>query len=163
MLSLGVCADAMDDYCRTSESTAMECMKRFCVAVRAEFGGHHMRQPTRADFEQQLSINAQCGFPGMFASLDCMHYQWKNCPVAWQGDFGDRDSKSSIILKAIADQSLHIWHIFFGIPGSNNDVNVLDRSPLIHNMLTSEASDMTFEVNGQEYKRYYLLADGIYP
>ena len=53
--------------------------------------------------------------------------------------------------------------MFFGIPGSNNDVNVLDRSPLIHNMLTSEASDMTFEVNGQEYKRYSLLADVIYP
>ena len=33
MLARGVCADAMDDYCRTSESTAMECMKRFCVAV----------------------------------------------------------------------------------------------------------------------------------
>jgi hypothetical protein len=51
MLSLGVCADAMDDYCRTSESTAMVCMKRFCVAVRTEFGDHHMRQPMRADFE----------------------------------------------------------------------------------------------------------------
>lgn len=67
-----------------------------------------MRQPTQADFEQQLAINAQRGFPGMFASLDCMHYEWKNCPVAWQGDFGDRDAKSSIILEAIADQSLHI-------------------------------------------------------
>ena len=33
MLALGVCADAMDDYCRTSESTAMECMGRFCAAV----------------------------------------------------------------------------------------------------------------------------------
>ena len=163
MLSLGVCADAQDDYCRTSESTAMECMKRFCVAVRAEFGDFHLRQPTRADFERQLAINAQRGFPGMFASLDCMHYEWKNCPVAWQGDFGDRDGKKSIILEAIADQSLHIWHIFFGLPGSNNDVNVLDRSPLIHNMLTSEAADNTFEVNGQEYNRYYLLADGIYP
>jgi hypothetical protein len=40
---------------------------------------------------------------------------------------------------------------------------VLDRSPLIHNMLTSEASDFTFEVNGKKYNRYYLLADGIYP
>ena len=29
MLSLGVCADAMDDYYWISESTAMECMKRF--------------------------------------------------------------------------------------------------------------------------------------
>ena len=78
-----------------------------------------------------------------------MHYQWKNCPVAWQDDFGDRD----IILEAIAYQSLHIWYIVFEIPGSNNDVNVLDWSPLIHNMLTSEAADMTFEVNVQEYKQ----------
>ena len=151
------------DYYRISESTAMECMKRFCVAVRTEFGDHHMRQPTRADFEQQLSMNAQRGFPGMFASLDYMHYQWENCPVTWQGDFGDRDGKNSIILEAIADQSLHIWHIFFEISSSNNDVYVLNRSPLIHNVLTSEASAMTLEVNDQEYKRYYLLADGIYP
>jgi hypothetical protein len=72
MLSLGVCADAMDDYYRTSESTALECMKWFCVAVWAKFGDHHMRQPMRADFEQQLAINAQRGFPGMFASLDSL-------------------------------------------------------------------------------------------
>ena len=28
MVSLGVCADVMDDYCRTSESNVMECIKR---------------------------------------------------------------------------------------------------------------------------------------
>ena len=74
----------------------------------------------------------------MFASLDCMHYEWKNCLVAWQGDYGDREGKKSIILEAIADSNLHIWHVFFGLPGSNNDVNVLDCSPLVHNMLSSE-------------------------
>ena len=40
-----------------------------------------MRQPTRADFEHQLAINIQRGFPGMFASLDCMHYQYNFFPV----------------------------------------------------------------------------------
>ena len=163
MLSLGVCADAMDDYCRTSETTATECMKRFCVAVRAEFGQHHLRQPTRADFLKQLDINSARGFPSMFASLDCVHYEWKNCPVAWQGNYGDREGRRSIILEAVADQSLHIWHVVFRLPGSNNDLNVLDRSPLIHDMLVGEASELTFEVNGQEYNMYYLLADGIYP
>jgi hypothetical protein len=43
MLALGVCADAMDEYCRISETTAMECMKRFCVAICAEFGEYHLR------------------------------------------------------------------------------------------------------------------------
>jgi hypothetical protein len=163
MLCYGLCADAIDEYCRTSESTAMKSLKRFCIAMRAEFEAYHLRQPTRTDFEKQLSINVDRGFPGMFASLDCMHYEWKNCPVAWQDDFGDRDGKKSIILEAIANGGLHIWHAFFGLPGSNNDVNVLDRSPLVHNMLTSEARHMHFVVNGCEYDRYYLLTDGIYP
>ena len=44
----------------------------------------------------------------------------------------------------------------------NNDFYVFDRSPLIHNMFTSETSDFTFEVNRKDYNRYYLLADEIY-
>jgi hypothetical protein len=148
MLAYGVTADATDEYCWIGKSTSMESMKSFYKAIRAEFGDHHLRQPTREDFETQLSINAEPGFPRMFASLDCMYYEWKNCPVAWQGDYGDRNDDKSIILEAIADQSLHIWHVFFGLPGSNNDINVLDRSPSIHNMLTSEATDMRFVVNG---------------
>ena len=83
--------------------------------------------------------------------------------MAWQGDFDDREGKKSIILEAVVDQGLHIWHIYFGLPGSNNDLNVLDRSSLIHDMLTGTTCDMTFEVNGQMYNCYYLLADGIYP
>jgi hypothetical protein len=107
-----VCADAQDDYCRTSESTAMECMGRFCTAMRAEFGEYYLRKPTYEDYRKQLAINEARGFSGMFGSLDCMHYEWKNCYLAWQDDFGDRDGNESIILEAVADQSLHIWHIF---------------------------------------------------
>jgi len=44
----------------------------------------------------------------------------------------------------------------------NNDLNVLDRSPFVHNMLMDEGYDMQFVVNGIAYKRYYLLVDGIY-
>ena len=68
MLALGVCTDAMDDYCRTSESTAMECMGRFCAAVRAEFGEYHLRKPTYEDCRGQLAINEARGFPSMFGS-----------------------------------------------------------------------------------------------
>jgi hypothetical protein len=99
----------------------------------------------------------------MFASIDCIHWVWKNCPVAWQGQFQDKDGFRSVILEAVADQSLWIWHAFFGMPGWNNDVNVLDRSPLISNFLRGEGNDMRFTVNGNVYNHYYLLADGIYP
>jgi hypothetical protein len=49
------------------------------------------------------------------------------------------------------------------MPGSNNDVNVLNRSPLVTDMLWGPSEDLTFTVNGNQYSRYYLLADGIYP
>jgi hypothetical protein len=58
---------------------------------------------------------------------------------------------------------LWIWHAFFGLPGGNNNVNVLDRSPLVANLLGGEGSDLSFEVNGHRYNRYYLLTNGIYP
>ena len=87
----------------------------------------------------------------MFASLDCMHYEWKNCPIAWQGSFQGKDGFNSIILEAIADQSLWIWHANFGVPGANNDINVLQRSPLVANYLRGESQGMSFEVNGNRY------------
>jgi hypothetical protein len=74
MFCYGLSGDATDEYCRTSESTAMKCMKIFCLAIRAEFEDYHLRQPTREDFEKQLAINRDRRFPGIFAPLDCMHY-----------------------------------------------------------------------------------------
>ena len=117
MLCYGLCGDATDEYYKTSKSTAMESLKKFCVALRIEFEGYHLKQPTWVDFKKQLAINVDRGFPCMFTSLDCMHYGWKNCPVAWQGDFGIRHGKKSIILEAIASQGLHIWHVFLVYPG----------------------------------------------
>ena len=116
----------------------------------------------RADIEKQMQINNARGFPGMFASLDCMHWTWKNCPVAWQGQFQDKDANRSVISEAVADQSTWFWHAFFGLSGGNNDINVLDRSLLVVNMLRGEGHDITFEVNGHTYPRYYLLTNGIY-
>jgi hypothetical protein len=99
----------------------------------------------------------------MFESIDCMHWVWKNCLVAWVGQFQDKDKERSIILEAIADKSLWIWHAFFGMPGSNNDANVLDRSLFVNNMLRGPFHDLSFVVNCKQYPRYYLLTNGIYP
>jgi hypothetical protein len=68
MLALGVCADAMDDYCRTSESTVTECIGRFCATVRAEFGESYLRKPTYEDYREQLAINETRGFFGIITS-----------------------------------------------------------------------------------------------
>ncbi|XP_023737120.2 uncharacterized protein LOC111885061 [Lactuca sativa] len=50
-----------------------------------------------------------------------------------------------------------------GFPGSNNDGNVLDQSPIFDDLLSGKALDAPFTVNGNEYKFGYYLTDGIYP
>ncbi len=86
----------------------MEALKRFVKVVKEIFGTQYLRQLTKEDIERQLKTNEAGGFPIMFASLDCMHYHWKSCPIAWQKQFQDKDDKRSIILEAIANQSLWI-------------------------------------------------------
>ena len=69
----------------------------------------------------------------------------------------------SIILEAIVDQSLWNWHAFFGTAGSNNDINVLQRSSLVKKILSGEYDNISFDVNSRRYSKYYLLADDMYP
>jgi hypothetical protein len=41
--------------------------------------------------------------------------------------------------------------IIFGVPGSNNDVNILNQSLLFANVLRGEAPNVNFTVNDHEY------------
>ncbi len=62
----------------------------------------------------------------------------------------------------IEDQRLWIWHAYFGLLGGNNDLNVLNGSPLIRDLLGGMGADLNFEVNGNVHPHNYLLVDGIY-
>ena len=91
MLAYGVTTDATDEYYRTGESTAVEAMKRFIVAIRGCFAETFLRLPSQEDLQKQVEINTARGFLDMFGSIDCMHQVWKNCPVVWQGQFQYKD------------------------------------------------------------------------
>jgi hypothetical protein len=41
--------------------------------------------------------------------------------------------------------------MFFGLPKDNDDINVLDRSPLVINMLRGESMGLNLFVNGYVY------------
>ena len=73
MLYYKLSTDGTDEYCRTSESTANECLQRFCLAIWEVFEKYHMRQPTHGDFDKHIAINEAQEFLKMLASLDCMH------------------------------------------------------------------------------------------
>jgi hypothetical protein len=99
----------------------------------------------------------------MLGYIDCMHWKWKNCLTAWHGMYSGHVRVPTIILEAIASKDLCIWHAFFGLPGSHNDINVLQRSPLFEKLCEGEAPEVNYLINGHDYKMGYYLADGIYP
>ena len=73
-----------------------------------EFGNQCLnRTPDDNERRRTLSANAKRGFPGCFASWDCKHFVWDNCPVALQGQHkGHADGrKHAKILEAAADDS----------------------------------------------------------
>ncbi|KAL6840949.1 hypothetical protein ACP4OV_029209 [Aristida adscensionis] len=164
MLAYGTPADALDEYLKIGKCTALECLDKFAQGVIEVFGGEYLRRPTREDVERLLQVNEARGFPGMLGSIDCMHWRWEKCPLAWRGQFTRGDyGVPTMILEAVASQDLHIWHAFFGVAGSNNDLNVLNQSPLFFDALKGKAPQVQFLVNGNEYNTGYYLADGIYP
>jgi hypothetical protein len=93
-----------------------------------------------------------------------MHWHWEKCPYAFKGMYTRGDQGvPTVILEAVASHDRWIWHAFFGVAGSNNDINVLNQSPLFVQQLRGEGPQVHYYVNGREDNTAYYLADGIYP
>jgi hypothetical protein len=77
MIAYGVPADAMDDYGRVGESTALQCLRKFVVAIVKVFGPEYLRL-----LNEQDATGESRDFLGMLDSNDYMHWCQKNCPTA---------------------------------------------------------------------------------
>ncbi|XP_072147811.1 uncharacterized protein [Setaria viridis] len=164
MLAYGTPADSLDENLKIGKSTTLECLGIFAQGVIETFGPEFLRPPTVEETERILQFNESRGFPGMLGSIDCMHWVWKNCPVAWRGQYtSGKEHAPTMILEAVATHDLRIWHSYFGVAGANNDINVLNHSPLFIQALKGEAPKVYYSVNGTQYNAGYYLADGIYP
>ncbi|XP_047966000.1 uncharacterized protein LOC125210495 [Salvia hispanica] len=140
-LAYGTTADMFDEYLHVGDTTGRECLDLLWMHDTVH------------------------GFPEMLGSIDCMHWEWKNCPAAWRGQFtnGYKGTHPTMILEAIVDYSLWIWHAHFGVAGSNNDINVLNSSSLFTEQCNGNGPIISFTANGRQHHMGYYLADGIYP
>jgi Plant transposon protein len=104
----------------------------------------------------------------MFGLLDCMHTQWKNCPVAWQGSFKGRAGYPSIVLEAVCDHHCYFWHLDYGHAGTNNDINILQSSDFYQSFLDGRMSELEsdavpFSIADEQFDKMFVLTDGAYP
>jgi len=163
ILAYGIPADLTDEYLQIRESIAIESLRAFVKAIVEVFGDWYLRASNEADICRLLSIGEQRGFPGMLGSIDCMHWKWEKCPITWHGMYTGHYREPTIILEAVASQDLWLWHVFFGMPGSLNEINVLDRSLIFAALAEGHTTPVNYTINGHEYTMGYYLAAEIYP
>ncbi|XP_026411200.1 uncharacterized protein LOC113306486 [Papaver somniferum] len=132
-LCKGIPPDSIDDYNRMAASTIYYYIKKFCDAIMFGFNEEYMIRPTVNDLKWLTMENAARGFPGMLGS-------WTVC-IGVGGWF---------------------WHGYFGVGGSNNDLNVLKSTNLFDDNLNGIAPPCHFTINGNQYTQGYYLVDGIY-
>jgi hypothetical protein len=164
-LAYGDSSDREDENLEIAESTIDASLKCFNQLMKAEFGAQYLnRCPSPAEIRRSVTINAERGFPGMFASWDCKHFSWKNCPVALAGQHKGKENDKTLILEAIADPDLYIWYHFFGEAGALNDINILDKSSIIGSILngTFDLKIEPYTINNTTRNLLYFLVDGIY-
>ncbi|XP_026439677.1 protein ALP1-like [Papaver somniferum] len=92
-----------------------------------------------------------------------MHWPWKNCLSSWAGYYASYKGEPTIVLEGVATYDLWFCHAYFGSPRSNNDLNVLNTSPLFDGIFDENAPKVDFQVGGGRFDMGYYLADGIYP
>lgn len=155
-----------------AEETTGEYFKSFCRDVRAIYVEVYLdRWPTAEELAVIEENYSEVGFPDCAGAIDCMKVFWKNCPFRKKGQYLNSKESSKIAVlqcEPWCDHELYCWHWYCCRPGTNNDINVLRRSPLFLAIL---AGRFKFQlpndyrvVGGWVIRRImYLLADEIFP
>ncbi|KAH9153643.1 hypothetical protein AeRB84_004144 [Aphanomyces euteiches] len=145
VLGYGITADAVDEYCRIAESTAMVCVKRYCKAIVETYESQYLRSPNLDEISSiLLTRTLNVDFLACWdRSIVCTgfginaHERWLANPLEKTGN-------------------LHF-------AGSCNDINILDRSPLLSDLYNDKPLGISHVINGTQRTTPYYLTDGIYP
>ena len=81
-------------------------LKKFVAAVFDIFLEEYLRLPNNEDIARLLTNGQSHRFLGMLGSIDCMHWKWKNCLVAWKRMYRNHIRELTIILEAMVSYDL---------------------------------------------------------
>jgi hypothetical protein len=104
LLAYGTPSDSLDENLEISETVASESLKEFAKIMINKFGAQYLnRCPTKEEKNRMVVIMKRRCWPGAFASWDCKHFEWENCPVRLAGQTkGHSDGgKKTLILELL--------------------------------------------------------------
>lgn len=76
--------------------------------------------------------------------------------IVLQGGNVGTKATATIVLEAVASEDLWIWHSFFGLPGSHDDLNVLSRSPLFARLVAGDAPSNLAVAAPSKFDQYLI-------
>ena len=115
--------------------------------------------------DQEFAYNASMGFPGCGGSVDGSLVEWGKCPKEEQGQHKGHKG-CGIVVHAVAFHTLFCAHLFVGVPGAANDVQVLYRDPIFHALVSGAgniAALMLFVLTYPLNIMYFLADVRIFP
>jgi hypothetical protein len=167
-LAFGSSTIAYIDYFQMSDTTGRKCFKDLCkIIATSELREEYLGSPTKSDARRLSRMHeVEYGVPGCIGSLYCRHVRWRTCPRAWHGQYEGKEGTATIAIEAVADHTTRIWHTAFGFPGTLNDINIWDQSPLLRSFIDGSFQrdiDFDYVINGKSFGQLWLMVDGIYP
>jgi len=165
VIAYGEAADREDEYVRLSRSTVTQATKLLLEFIVRRWGPTYLRRPNTLELKKMMQRNAEHGYPGCMSSLDCTHWEWHQCPAGMAGAYQSRKGSGGVVVEAVCDEYLWMWHLFVGAPGSLNGINDMNQSPLYLDVTAGRwpPQDVPFSINGKTRTLPYYLVDGIYP
>jgi len=81
------------------------------------------------------------------------------------GAYQSRKGKRDIVEEAVCDDDLCVWHVFLGAPGSLNEINVMQQSPLYLDVTGGRwpLRNTPLTINGHACTLPFYLIDKVYP
>ncbi|XP_076921662.1 uncharacterized protein LOC143583162 [Bidens hawaiensis] len=81
----GNTTDMNDEYLKMAEKTTRDSLENFCIGIIQLYAGCYLQIPTLKDLTCIYDVHEiKHFFPGMIGNIDCMHWEWSNCPTIWQ-------------------------------------------------------------------------------
>jgi len=158
-------ANRADEYARLSRTVVAKSIKLLMEFIVECWGRTYLCRPNQEELDAIMERNKEGSVPGCIGSLDCCHWEWHQCPTGMAGAYQSRKGKRGIVIEAVCDEDLWIWHLFVSAPGILNDINLMHGSPLYLEVTGGRwpPRNKSYTINGRTRTLRYYLVDGIYP